>query len=188
MDRRPVSFVFVFVLRSYCKTSENCLVSRRGWTCSRSGRSARRAGLGEARFVILRDSHIGLVLFVGFFLSLVNRQSLRLPVDGCGGAGSRTLQVRTCCSISCLVRHVSRRSWLPIQTSQKDDHKRKPIWKQTQTILRHEPDIPELDGPGNWPKSMQVMYDPYPKNDLEISASGWTRHQMHQTGLDLNIV
>ena len=36
----------------------------------------------------------------------MNRQSLRLPVDGCGGAGSRTLQVRTCSSISCLA-HVS---------------------------------------------------------------------------------
>ena len=93
VDRRPVSFVFVFVLRSYYKTSENCLRSRRCWTCSRSGRSARRAGLGEARFVILQDSHIDLVLFVGFFTSRVNRQSLRLPVDGCGGAGSRTLHV-----------------------------------------------------------------------------------------------
>ena len=39
----------------------------------------------------------------------MNRQSLRQPVDGCGGAGSRTLQVRMCCSISCLVRHVSRK-------------------------------------------------------------------------------
>ena len=39
----------------------------------------------------------------------MNRQSLRRPVDGCGGARSRTLQVRMCCSISCIVRHVSRK-------------------------------------------------------------------------------
>ena len=70
VDRRVVSFVFVFMLRSYYKTSENCLRSRRGWTCPRSGRSGRRAGLGEARFVILQDSHIDLVLFVVFFIPL----------------------------------------------------------------------------------------------------------------------
>ena len=43
----------------------------------------------------------------------MNRESLRQPVDGCGGAGSsakrRTLQGRMYCSISCLVRHVSRK-------------------------------------------------------------------------------
>ena len=65
-------------------------------------RSARRAGLGEARFVISQDSHIDFVLFVVVFLfqqetSLVNRHSLRQPVVGCGGARSRTLQVRMYC-------------------------------------------------------------------------------------------
>ena len=62
VDRRPVSFCdrFCVTLRSRTK---------RSWTCSRSGRSARRAGLGEARFVILQDSHIDLVLFVGFLIS-----------------------------------------------------------------------------------------------------------------------
>ena len=38
----------------------------------------------------------------------MNRQSLRRPVDGCGGARRRTLQVRTYSPISCLARHVSR--------------------------------------------------------------------------------
>ena len=33
----------------------------------------------------------------------MNKQSLQQPVDGCGEAGSRTLQVRICCSISCVV-------------------------------------------------------------------------------------
>ena len=51
------------------KTSQNCSRTKRGWTCSRSRRSARRAGLGEARFVIRQDSHIDLVLFVGFLIS-----------------------------------------------------------------------------------------------------------------------
>ena len=72
--------------------------------CRRSGSSARRAGPRKARFVISQDSHIGFVLFVGF--SLIPGEQ---PVDGCGGAGSRTMQVRMCCSISCLVRHVSRK-------------------------------------------------------------------------------
>ena len=74
----------------------------------RSERSARRAGPGEARLVISQDGHIDFVLFL-FFYPFVNRHSLRQPVDGCGGARSRTLQVRMCCSISCLVRHVSRK-------------------------------------------------------------------------------
>ena len=84
-------------------------VSRRVAAASRrSERSARRAGPGEARLVISQDGHIDFVLFL-FFIPFVNRHSLRQPVDGCGGARSRTLQVRRCCSISCLVRHVSRK-------------------------------------------------------------------------------
>ena len=77
----------------------------------RSGRSARRAGPREARFVISQDSHIDIFLFVVVVVlsAYVNRQSLRRSVDGCGGAGRRTLQVRMCCSISCLVRHVTRK-------------------------------------------------------------------------------
>ena len=76
--------------------------------CAADG-GARGAGQGraeprEARFVISQDRHNDFVLFV---FPLVNRQSLRQPVDGCGGARSRALQVRMCCSISCLVRHVS---------------------------------------------------------------------------------
>ena len=66
-------------------------------------RNGRRAGL------TLRtspDSHID---FVFIYFSLKNRQSLRQPVDGCGGARSRRLQVSMSCSISCLVRHVSRK-------------------------------------------------------------------------------
>ena len=37
----------------------------------------------------------------------MNRQSLRRPVDGCGGARRRAQQVRTYSPISCLARHVS---------------------------------------------------------------------------------
>ena len=72
----------------------------------RSGRSARRAGPREARFVISRDSHIDCFLFVAFFFltPFVNRQTWQRPVDGCGGAGSRTLQVRVLFSFM---------SWLP---------------------------------------------------------------------------
>ena len=39
----------------------------------------------------------------------MNRQSLLRPVDGCGGARRRALQVRTYSPISCLARHVSRK-------------------------------------------------------------------------------
>ena len=52
--------------------------------------------------VILQDSHIDLVLFVVFLISL-REQAIS------GGARRRTLQVRTCSSISCLARHVSRK-------------------------------------------------------------------------------
>ena len=73
--------------------------------CAADG-GAGGAGPREARFVISQDNHIDFVLF-GF--SPCERAILRQPVDGCGGAGSRALQVRMCCSISCVVRHVSRK-------------------------------------------------------------------------------
>ena len=31
------------------------------------------------------------------------------------------------------------------------------------------------------------MYDPHLDTDLGISTSGWTRYQVHQTGLDVNV-
>ena len=62
---RLCSFLCDVLITRRAKTT-----SERGWTCSRSGRSARRAGVGEARFVILQDSHIDLVLFVGFLIAL----------------------------------------------------------------------------------------------------------------------
>ena len=76
VDRGPVSFcdrccVTPFVTRR-ARTAEGRRGSGRSRsrrTCSRSRRSARRAGLGEARFAIWQDFHIDLVLFVGFFIS-----------------------------------------------------------------------------------------------------------------------
>ena len=57
------------------------------------------------------QSHwFGFICF--FFHSLVNRQSLRLPVDGCGGAESRTLQVRMCCQSHVLPATSLARSFL----------------------------------------------------------------------------
>ena len=64
---RLCSFLCDVLITRRAKTASG---RKRGWTCSRSGRSARRAGLREARFVILQDSHIDLVLFVVFLISL----------------------------------------------------------------------------------------------------------------------
>ena len=69
-------FVIVVVLRPFVTRRARTAAGRRGSgrsrsrrTCSRSRRSARRAALGEARFVIWQDSHIDLILFVVFFIS-----------------------------------------------------------------------------------------------------------------------
>ena len=76
MDRRPVSFCDRCCVTLFVTRRARTAAGRRGSgrsrsrrTCSRSRRSARRAGLGEARFVIWQDSHIDLVLFVGFLIS-----------------------------------------------------------------------------------------------------------------------
>ena len=77
VDRRPASFCDRFCVTLFVTRRARTAAGRRGsgrWrsrrTCSRSRRSGRRAGLGEARFVIWHDSHIDLVLFVGFLISL----------------------------------------------------------------------------------------------------------------------
>ena len=66
---------------------------------------------GQERLALQSRKTVTLMLFylLFFFSPIVIRQSLRRPVDGCGGARSRTMQVRMYCSISCLVRHVSRK-------------------------------------------------------------------------------
>ena len=76
VDRWPVSFCDRFCVTPFVTRRARTAAGRRGSgrsrsrrTCSRSRRSARRAGLGEARFVIWQDFHIDLVLFVGFFIS-----------------------------------------------------------------------------------------------------------------------
>ena len=76
VDRRPVSFCDRFCVTPFVTRRARTAAGRRGSgrsrsrkTCSRSRRSARRAGLGEARFAIWQDSHIDLVLFAGFLIS-----------------------------------------------------------------------------------------------------------------------
>ena len=76
MDRRPASFCDRCCVTPFVTRRARTAAGRRGSgrsrsrrTCSRSRRSARRAALGEARFVILQDSHIDLVLFFGFLIS-----------------------------------------------------------------------------------------------------------------------
>ena len=76
VDRRPASFCDRCCVTPFVTRRARTAAGRRGSgrsrsrrTCSRSRRSARRAALGEARFVIWQDSHIDLILFVVFFIS-----------------------------------------------------------------------------------------------------------------------
>ena len=59
----------------------------------------------------------------------------------------------------------------------------KPISKKAQNILRHELHFREPDGAASLPTLMRRMFD-YNHN----TRLGWTRYQLHQTGLEMNIV
>ena len=74
------------------------------WNPEEQGKKS-RTGRGSV-CNLARQSHRCGSFFVGFLIPVVNMQSLRWPVDGCGGARSRTLQVRMYCSISRVARHV----------------------------------------------------------------------------------
>ena len=61
-------FVIVVVLRPFVTRRARTAAGRRGaGPVLGVGGAQEEQGLGEARFVILQDSHIDLVLFVGFF-------------------------------------------------------------------------------------------------------------------------
>ena len=102
MDRRPVSFCVRFCVTLFVTRRAKTAAGRRGTgrsrsrrTCSRSRRSARRAGLGEARLVILQDSHIDLVLFVGFLISL----SEQAVIAAAGGRLRRHQESNAACTV-----------------------------------------------------------------------------------------
>ena len=88
VDRGHVSFCVRFCVTLFVTRRAKTAAGRRGAgrsrsrrTCSRSRRSARRAGLGEARFVILQDSHIDLSGFICWFFDPLSEQA----GNHCGG-------------------------------------------------------------------------------------------------------
>ena len=115
-------------------------------------RNGRKAGLGEARFVNLanlaRQLHRS-CLICCLFLPFVDRQSLRLPVDGCGGAGrefrktSNAADVQSCVSSS--KNHapnpIEQRKWAFIPNVDKVDNARYLVSKQMTNLLRHQPEL-----------------------------------------------
>ena len=61
------------------------------------------------------------------------------------------------------------------------------VWSR-QCLLRHEPNLLQLDGAVFCPKLMQTMYEPHPKTPSWCFDKCWTRYQMDLTGSDWNIV
>ena len=84
----------------------------------------------------------------------MDRQSLRLPVDGCGGAGrefrktSNAADVQSCVSSSQndAPNPIEQRKWAFIPNVDKVDNARYLVSKQMTNLLRHQPELRELDG------------------------------------------